>query len=172
MKTLWIVSTVIFLLVMVSCQSPVEYVPFEEYIYFNSFTSPQDTTDWWGYAGMALYDDAAPGGGSKSLHVSGGCIYPHAVYDLGPMPGEITLSVEAWGKALQHAGGVAIVKDFMDSENYQSIGFTVDQPEWTFYKSDEVLVVEKGENLSIHINAGGFVPAAILVDLLTIREIK
>ncbi len=172
MKTLSIVSAVIFLFVMVSCQSPVEYVPFEEYIYFNSFTSPQDTTGWWGYGGMQLSDEAAPGGGSKSLYVSGGCIYPHAVYDLGPFPKDLEITIEGWGKALQGTGGVAVGLNFLDGENQGSIGFRVDQPEWTFYKTDETLFIKSGETISLHIAAGGIAPAAILVDLLALREVK
>ncbi len=82
------------------------------------------------------------------------------------------ITVEAWGKLQQGSGSVAIAVNFLDHDNYRGIGFSVDQPDWTFYESDETLLVKRGEKLSIHIGAGGIVPGSILVDMLGVRKVN
>jgi hypothetical protein len=73
--------------------------------------------------------------------------------------------------SISGGGGVGLATDFQDADVYRGIGFSVRDSEWTFYRSEEVLFVEKDKRLTIHIGAGGIAPGTILVDLLAIRKV-
>jgi hypothetical protein len=138
--------------------------------YRNSFESPEDTAGWYGYAAIEIVEQAPRWGGRYSLSVSGGCPVPHAKFDFEPASHDRQFILQGWGKAIEGTGGVALYTDFDSAEG--SIGFPIDRKLWTFYESKETLFVTAGDSLSIHVSAGGIVPATVQVDRITIREIE
>ena len=143
-----------------------------EIIYFNSFESPKDTVGWTGYAGIRLYEEAAPEGGNYSLLVSGGCPIPHALYKIGPFQRNAGLVIEGWGRAKDAGGGVSLQTNFFSDEARKYTGFSIDAEDWKFFQSEEIMSVERGDVLYIHINAGGIVPGTVLIDRLTVRVVN
>ncbi len=138
--------------------------------YRNSFESPDDISGWYGYGSMDIVEHAPYLDGRYSLRVSGGYPIPHAKFDFEPASHDRQFILQGWGKAIEGTGGVGLFSGFYSMD--ESIGFTVSRNQWTFYESEETLFVAAGDTMSIHISAGGIVPATIGVHLITIREIE
>ena len=58
-------------------------------VYFNSFEKESDLTGWLGY--YELRNDTPIAGGHQSLYISGGCVVPHAYYELGPFDEDLEI---------------------------------------------------------------------------------
>ncbi len=138
-----------------------------ELVYFTSFEKDADTSGWQGY-GYDLRNEAPSNGGNRSLFVSGGCIWPHALLNLKPLEQDSRLIIRCWGKNLGIGGGVSLaIDDFR-----KSIHISVQDQEWTAYESSDTLFCPAGSKLSLLLGAGGFVSSAMLVDLIEIRRVK
>jgi hypothetical protein len=137
--------------------------------YFNSFESDTDTTGWRGNGFFDLRENAAPGGGSRSLFVTGGCPVPHAFFDLGVAGEECTLKVRCWGKNLDIGGSVSL-EWAEDASNDVSIAIT--DTGWTYYESEDVLFFPSDKTVRICLNSGGIAASSMLVDLLEIVKVK
>ncbi|MCL5029493.1 MAG: T9SS type A sorting domain-containing protein [Bacteroidetes bacterium] len=138
-------------------------------IYSNSFESPQDTIGWSGYGMINFNSDVPPDGGNQSLYISGGCFVPHAQIELGPFYKDGYYILQCWGKDLQIGGAVSI--NVMDSISNQ-VNVVVNNKEWTHYESAETLFCSSGNKIVLSIIAGGFIPSAILVDLIEIVKVS
>jgi hypothetical protein len=149
-----------------SCQKSVE--PGEasgEFLYTTSFESDADTVGWWGYGGRTFRYDAPPGGGERSLVVSGGCIIPHACVDLPPLSQAAFVSLRCWGKALERGGAVTLE---LASDPGQSIFLSVLDSNWTPHASADSLFCPANEHLRLSLRSGGIVAGAMAVDLLEV----
>jgi len=134
-------------------------------IYATSFESDADTIGWWGYGSRTFRHDAPPGGGYRSLVVSGGCIVPHAGVDLPPLSSSMYISLRCWGKAL-HGGG-SIVLDY-GYETPRGISVYVSDTVWTEYSVTDSLLCLANLPLRLSFFSGGIVPGSMAVDLLEI----
>jgi hypothetical protein len=134
-------------------------------IYFNSFESEADTQDWYGNGSFVLDDRAAPGGGKKSVKVSGGCVVPHARYYLGKMEQDGYLTVQVWGRNLELGGLVSLeVQGDLSAETSVFITDTV----WKSYQLPERLYVSPNSDVYLTMNSGGIVYSAMLIDLIRV----
>lgn len=135
-----------------------------EVLYFNSFEASSDTAAWDGFGMLELRDDIPADGGQKSAYVSGGCPYPHsAVVFAAEAAGKLEL--RAWAKDL--AIGGAVLLENLDSGD--QVYLAVNTPAWTLVTAANQLAVNPGDALRLSMDAGGFAPSAMLVDLLEVR---
>ena len=131
-------------------------------IYFNSFEKESDLTGWKGY--YELHNDAPIAGGKRSLYISGGCVVPHAYYELGPFDEGLELTIQCWGKNLDNGGGINLVTEDYSSSIYLSI----QDKNWKYYTTDSVLFCPAGKKLQLSLSSGGFISSAMLIDILEI----
>jgi hypothetical protein len=134
-------------------------------VYENSFESSSDTVGWRGYGARELRNDPAPGGGSISLFVSGGCIVPHAVYDLPVAETNGCYKITCWGRNLAIGGGVGLK---IAGDRGRGVGVAVMDTVWTSYTSMDSLFCPAGKQLRIEMDCGGIVYSAMLVDMIAI----
>ena len=139
-----------------------------ELVYFTSFENDSDTTGWQGY-GFGFKKEAPARGGQRSLAVSGGCIYPHALLALNPLGKDSQLIIRCWGKNIGIGGGVGLE---VAGDYGRSIHITVEDTVWTAYESTDTLFCPKGAGLNLSLGAGGIVWSAMLVDLIEIRRVQ
>ena len=138
-------------------------------LYSTSFESPQDTAGWPKNVGMLFSTDVPPGGGDRSVQISGGCIHPHASIDiLGPTE-DSYLRIECWGKDLALGGGISLSRV---TELERQVHIWVQDTAWAYYASGEVLFCPAGEKLRIEMASGGIVASAMLVDLVEVRVVR
>jgi|GEM_PF-3660246 len=136
-------------------------------IYSNSFESIKDTIGWLGY--LELYKEAAPGNGSYSAHVSGGCIWPHAWYILSPFNEDGYFILRCWAKDLG-VGGIAGIMP--GNDHFKQVRISVHGNEWKYYESSDTLFCPAGESITLFLGAGGIIASAMLVDKLEIVKIN
>ena len=141
----------------------------EEIVYSNGFESGADTAKWIGYGSMQLSNDVPPGGGNRSLFVSGGCTVPHAAFRIGEVSQDSRFILRFWGKRLFGSGGVGL--GFSQSPT-SGIGVNVVDSTWTHYESQDVFYCPADSTLWLNVNAGGFVAGAILVDDIQVVKVK
>ena len=141
----------------------------EEIVYSNGFETGADTAEWIGYGSMQLSNDVPPGGGNRSLFVSGGCTVPHAAFRIGEVSQDSRFILRFWGKRLFGSGGVGL--GFSQSPT-SGIGVNVVDSTWTHYESQDVFYCPADSTLWLNVNAGGFVPGAILVDDIQVVKVK
>lgn len=139
-----------------------EKEPFSDIIYFNSFESNWDTIGWEG--SVDFYYDAPPHGGNRSIHISGGCVIPHAYFYLGPFTEDYELSLMCYGKDLMRGGGILMITEDLGSNAH----VTINDPEWTLYSTDETVFCPAGKRVRIELMSGGFISSAMLVDKLSV----
>jgi len=160
-------STMLFL-VFVGCILPNE--PVEEVIYYNSFESSQDTVGWFINADVHFAKDAAPKGGNQSLFVSGGCLVPHAYFEIGAFDEDVRFKIRCWCKKLVNGGSVDLE---LVNDRYQQIySINVTNSTWTYCESDSVLLCPNQNKLRVSLNSGGFIPGSMLVDMIEIIKLK
>ncbi|MFB0515280.1 MAG: hypothetical protein ACETWG_01600, partial [Candidatus Neomarinimicrobiota bacterium] len=80
-------------------------------IYSNSFEVPEDTSDWIGLSYRMFVEDPAPGQGTRSLLIGGGCDQPIAWIDIPCPAGDGSYRLSFWGKtgAVEIDGGSVLV---------------------------------------------------------------
>lgn len=149
---------------------PIE--PLSNRIYFNSFESSQDTIGWEGYSIVGFRNDTPPGGGNQSVEIAGACLHPHAFYELPPTNYDRSLILQCWGKNLA-VGGMVELAPNPESVIYphSSVIIQVQDSVWRFYRSDTLFCPLKTP-LLLSMSAGGYIPSAMLVDLLEIIKVE
>lgn len=168
MKSYIIYFILLPFLISSSCEKDIIPNDLNNPIYFNSFETSSDTIGWKGYGQISLYNDAPKTGGKKSLFVSGGCVIPHAIYNVGPQTDECYIILKCWGKNLEVGGSIYLKPD----NGYRSISISVTGKNWTVYESQDTLFCPANESLILELISGGIMSSAMLVDLLEIRKAK
>ncbi len=136
-------------------------------VYVNSFESPSDTVGWEGL--VEFRNDAPPDGGTQSLFVSGGCVMPHAMYELEPLFEDSYLTVRCWGKRLLDGGIVHLGSQGMF---YEGVSLHVSDSVWTFYESPDSIFCPANQSVYISLASGGFVPDSMLVDMIEVVRVE
>ncbi len=137
----------------------------EQIVYSNSFESLQDTVGLRGYGWALSSGDVPEGGGHQCLRVSGGCIWPHALIELPADSVGGVFLLRCWGKNLQIGGYASIL---VNGDYSPEVSVSVTENEWTFYQSPDTLYCPAGKSILLQMGAGGYVPSAMLVDLVEI----
>ncbi len=139
--------------------------PDNSLVYFNSFESSSDLAGWDGIEPSNIVDDAPSIGGKSSIYISGGCGMPTSKYVISPNGEDNYIKVQCYGKNL-FRGGVIVLCLGQDYGNEPSI--IVKDTLWTSYQSENSFFWPADSSLTICLNSGGFVPAAMLIDELII----
>jgi photosystem II stability/assembly factor-like uncharacterized protein len=140
----------------------------EAVVYSNSFEAPQDTVGLQRYGWIDFNSDVPNDGGTQSLFVSGGCIWPHAQIEIGPFENDGFYKIKCWGKNLQIGGSVSID---VEGDFLNGAIIIVNEDAWTYYESTS-LFCPAGKKIVLSMNSGGIVQSAMLVDNLEIVNLK
>lgn len=129
--------------------------------------------DQWENGDKAEFQMAAPkGGGKRSLFVSGGCVIPHMVLDLGKIVSEELFTVKFMGKVLSNGGSVSLTA-VKDNSEWVDLGSVyLSEPNWKEYLLKSTAPTPIGYNLKIQMSSGGFIAGGMLIDLLEIDELN
>ena len=137
--------------------------PADTIVYATSFENYEDLAGW--IRAPLMLSGAAPGGGQHAALVAGGCPRPHSWYQfVAPDSGKLVLRL--WGKSLLAEGDITLTNRSLGTH----LRVSISAPDWAPYSAGDVLEVHRGDTLSIMMNAGGLLPAKILVDLLEVRH--
>ena len=169
MKGLQIIS-ILLLLPFIGCEngiSPKDKT--DGSWYFNSFESVSDTSGWDGNALMSIENNAPLNGGKRSAFISGGCLVPHAYFELEPIDKDSYFILKCWGKNLGTGGNVSLS---LGNDWQNSINIDIKNSEWTFYESGDILYVPRNQRMRLTLNAGGIIASSMLVDLIEIELVK
>jgi hypothetical protein len=139
-------------------------------VYFNSFESNKDVAGWERISQADFRKEAPSGGGVQSLHVSGGCDWPHASFVLPAFRNNGHFIVQCWGKNLMIGGSIKL--NIEGNEADPGISLSINSPDWTFYRSTDALYCPANRKLKLTLGAGGLVASAMLVDLIEIIKVK
>ncbi len=154
---------IIFNCVFLSCEK--SFSPLgSEIVYAQSFESPNDFSDWDEFGAASMKKDAPPGGGTWSVQISGGCIVPHAYVDIEPLSYDCELVFSFWGKNLFNGGSVSLGSDDYKGDTQVAVTDKV----WRYYIST-VYNYKKGQPLRLSLYSGGYVPGAMLIDMIKIK---
>ena len=137
-------------------------------VYSNWFESAQDTVGLQKNGAIDFNSDVPNDGGTQSLFVSGGCIWPHAQIEIGPFENDGFYKIKCWGKNLQIGGSVSID---VEGDFLNGAIIIVNEDAWTYYESTS-LFCPAGRKIVLSMNAGGIVQSAMLVDNLEIVNAK
>jgi hypothetical protein len=136
-------------------------------IYSNSFEKDTDTIGWKGFGARMFRNDTPPDGGQRSIFISGGCVAPHAYFDVKVKnAGDYT--IQCWGRVLEN-GGIISIRQVGDT-SMKNIMLSIIDTTWTFYMSSHSLFCPANESIRLSLSSGGIVPGSMLVDLLEIRR--
>jgi hypothetical protein len=139
--------------------------PGGDHFYFNSFESPQDLVGWRGIGEMQLRNEVPPGGGRKSVFISGGCVIPHAEIEFRGLDQDSYLLLRCWGKNLALGGSVMLqVADDMSKAIYIGLVDTT----WKFHQAADTLFLPAHHKLKLSMSSGGFVASVMLVDQIEV----
>ncbi len=138
-------------------------------IYSNSFEVPEDTTGWIGLGSRMFVEDPAPGEGSRSLRIGGGCLQPTAWIDIPCTAGDGTYRLSFWGKAGKvTSGGGCVVVGPADWYTPLMLEVCTDSLDWTFYQAEIDLQLAGIDSLRIQIWVGGIVFVDMQIDGLEV----
>ena len=135
-------------------------------IYFNSFEAESDTTGLEDYSSCFFHDDASPGGGKRSLYVSGGCIVPHVILPVPEQSEDGYFQLKCWAKVLV-SGGILELSTVASSENSHIAVIILDK-DWEYYQTSDSLYCSANTSMSISLISGGDNPGGMLVDQIQI----
>ena len=175
MKTtyLGILIAFAFCVIMVACDddsSPTDgTVVNKPYtVYTNSFESPLDTVGWNAWGWIELRSDTPLNGGAQSLFVSGGCIYPHAKYELEPLLEDSYLTIRCWGKTF----GSGMVRLESQGLSGEFVSVQITDSAWTFYESSDTLFCPANQSVSLYLASGGIAADSMLVDMIEVVRVE
>lgn len=169
MKQLAILFFTFMSVILIGCEdimSP-SYSPGDA-LYLNSFETNADTTGWNGFGTLRLFKEAPQVGGKQSVFISGGCTVPHAILELPEIDYNMRVELKLWGKNLGTGGGIAL----KNVDTGEHISVRVSDSTWTQYRSSQQLIIKKGNHLQLSMSSGGFIPSAMLVDLVEIAVVE
>lgn len=135
----------------------------EEILYFTSYEEATDLDGYEGYAG-GTSEDAPIGSGERSLKVSGGCIYPHLYFKIGPYLESKKISISFQGKT--DNGGAIYINTNIETGPSENI--FVQNTEWEEHQYSEIMELETGAQLEINFGAGGIAASTMWIDDLKI----
>jgi hypothetical protein len=165
-KLISLFISLIFLLNACTKETTIPNTP-EDTLYSNSFENGTELKNFEGIE-FFLSSDTPAGGGDSSIVVSGGCVAPHLYFDLGPFDEVQNLSFNIYGKAQDMIGGAVFLRLANDPET--NISITVQDTNWAFYATQNILEVPVGEKVRVEFQSGGFVPVTTFFDLLKIES--
>ena len=145
----------------------------DEIVYMNNFEKESDFNDWKGISSENWRDDVPNEKSKKSVFISGGCIMPHALYVFKNNLPQGYYTIECWGKAYSRTMGGTVSLKYQTNEdyNYSSVNIGFQDSVW-MYKISDTLFFDKSYNLTIEMNAGGFLASAMLIDNLIVKKTK
>ncbi len=160
--------SVVFFLVLFSCNKEQINEPDDEILYFNSFENASDTAGWKGYCFVDLVDEVPENGGKKSVRISCGCIGPHTYFDIPSCEKDCYLIVTCQGKGEGVGGGVAL------ENKTGSIRFGIDGEihKWQFFQTSDTLFCPAGEKLTMYLIGGGEAGGTIYLDMLQVEKVE
>jgi hypothetical protein len=145
------------------------FEPGRSVVYSVSFETLADTTGWTGLSPDMFVEDPAPGQGSRSLRIGGGCVQPTAFLELAPvLEGDYCL--EFWGRVNETSQSGTVILRRTDESN-EGIGAFVRENQWTFVRNQNPLHVPAGSRIRIEILVGGYVPASMNIDGLAVVKV-
>lgn len=161
---------VFYLALILSCQRDLTPTgPQAGSLFFSSFEGESSLTKWEGISLDVKRGDTPSGGEEWAAYIAGGCLVPHAVRHLGPYAANIRVGLRCWGKNLTGSGSVSLQIRNVPEEN---IFVFIQEKEWTFYESENALLIPGGEKVRLQMNSGGFVAGGMLIDLLEVYMIN
>ena len=144
----------------------------EEFSYSNSFEKESDFEGWIGIGSANWMNDVPNEESTKSVFISGGCVIPHSkyVFKTNVSPGYYT--IECWGKAYPKTFGGEVSLKYQTDENYNfsSVNISFTDSVW-IYKISDRLFFDKSHELTIEMNAGGFVASSMLIDNIIVKKL-
>jgi len=147
--------------------------PEVDYDLLKSFETEADLVNWEGLHPSMLKEDAPPNGGSKSLHIGGGCVIPTGRYVIMEISKVGFYKLSFWGKfGNGTGGGVHLTLSDSSFGEAGNIGRRCLGEEWTYYETEETLYLPPGKLLCIQILAGGIAGGSIYVDNIGIRRVN
>lgn len=170
MKATAAVISITLLLILIGplpAQSPSD----SPVVYVNSFEAPADTSGWFGLGDWMLVEDPAPGQGSRSLLIGGGCLQPVAWIDIPCTTGDGTYRLSFWGKAGEvtpNGGSVVVGPVDWNTPLSENIQIWADSLDWTFYQAEGHLNLGGIDTLRIQIWVGGIVYDDVQLDGLEV----
>ena len=144
MKDIFIVFIIIIIFLPVpGCNDSLSQKLAEEdrVVYHNSFETDKDTTGWSSLTPDMFVDEAAPGNGTKSLHIGGGCLQPAAFLKLKDNFGS-KYKITCWGKK-GNQGGFLTLSLSDSGYNSEKSGIGIGSREWKYYESAEQFTCPK-----------------------------
>ena len=142
-----------------------------DFLYSTSFEEYQSMDQWENGEYAECKNEVPAGGGKRSLYVSGGCVVPHMVLDLGRIESEDLFTVRFMGKVLVNGGSVSIITVKGKSEWIDLGSVYLIDKNWKEYKLVSTVPIPLGYNLKIQMSSGDFVVGGMLIDLLEISEL-
>ena len=141
-------------------------------VYFNSFESATDTANWVGIFPAMFVSDPSPSGGEKSLHIGGGCIQPTAYIDLPAQPDSGNYTISCWGKKGIGVGSVLLTISGETYPDRTELILRINQDDWTFIKSEELIYCARDKQLRLEILCGGIVDQTMFVDQIKVEKVN
>ena len=143
-----------------------------DFIYSTSFEKYESMDAWEQGASAEYKSDAPTGGGNRSLYVSGGCVVPHMILDMGKVKSDNLYSVSFFGKVLMNGGFVQLYAEVSNSEKVLLGSIQLTEMDWKEYLLQSSTPVPVGYNLKVEMSAGGFIAGGMIIDLLEVNELK
>ncbi len=161
---------IILSLMLLSCRSifETEGDP-KEIIYSNSFESESDLLNWEGLTVNYLVDEPAPSDGQKSVRITGGCMIPHASITFDPPGNGRVVSICFYGKNIDRGGSVEV---YFGDNLKQAMQILISDTSWKEYETPNAIIWPGDSSMTIWMNAGGFIPSAMLIDRIQVLKIK
>lgn len=161
----------LFLTTMVPCLLSAQAPADSTVIYTNSFESPEDTTGWIGLSPDMFVADPAPGEGTYSLLIGGGCTQPTAWIDIPCTTGVATFCLSFWGKAglvTPYGGSVSLAPADWYLPDTENLTIGTDSLNWRYYQAEKDFYLDRIDTLQIQIWAGGFIYDDVQIDGLEV----
>lgn len=141
-------------------------------VYFNSFESSADSANWKGVWPAMFVSDPSPGGGEKSLHISGGCLQPTAYIDIPVQPDSGNYTISCWGKKGIGSGSVILTISGETYHDGTELRLLINQDDWTYIESEDSIYCAQYKQLRLEIFCGGWVSQSMFVDQIKIERVN
>ena len=142
-----------------------------DYIYSTSFEKNENMDQWENGENAEYKSDTPTHGGKRSLYVSGGCVVPHMILDMGKVKSEYLYSVSFFGKVLVNSGFVQLYAQVSDSEKVLLGSIQLTETDWKEYSLESKTPVPVDYQLKVEMSSGGIIPGGMIIDLLEISSL-
>lgn len=141
----------------------------ESDLYLNSFESDNDFLD---FELGVLHKEAPEDGGEQSIAISGGCIWPHTITEVGPFDSDKNVIVSVVARIDANFPKSSTTLESFIGPNYESSEvLSIQTTDWKTYATP-VFYLQKGESLFITLNSGGMMAGLAYFDLLRVEEVE